>query len=960
MKQWKHLSLFGLIAALGLLAVFSSTPTASADPILDELIITDFSGGDFENTNSDSDGLTLTASAFSGSYVSPILEAPIDFNVVVPEWTAVTSATTDIHFLVRTGSPDGTWQAWTAVHAHADWNEPGDPVSHGEMILVPEADTTHTRIQFAVNFSRDTTLVAPILNDITFVFIDSTAGPTSQQMAAQQARLDAASPESTAETTLTNPRPTVISRDVWCTSADCDYTAGLTYRPATHMVVHHTVSGNNGYTDWAPIVRAIWSYHTYTNGWGDIGYNYLIDQNGYIYEGHMNQDYVNLDVVGTHAAGANSGSMGVSLIGTFTDLDDYPTYNGITPPQVMVNSLIDLLSWKAEQRNINVFESSDALPYIDYGLPHLMGHRNVYGTTECPGDQAFRLIPGLRQQVATRIGITDPYFYVSEESAAFTKSVANWYLGDNECGHNGHAYQTWSTTDPADSANWGEWQLDVPEDGRYQLQAFVPFCRTGRDETAGAPYTVTHNEGTDTVIISQQANLGLWATIGEFEMLTAGNNSLFLNDLVTTDNLLGLWFDDIRLLKVGEVGVPPVTLSATSPAANTWHAQPDVIFNWSITGEESVKATQLTAATDITMTNTVFTQTWASAVLSHTHTFAADDADLYWQVSVEITPTAGITQTTLTTAPIHFGVDTTPPSSTITHIVREDGDYHLYWQGSDATSGVIGYDVYYRPQGSLDWTGWETGTLALDGRFTPPQPATVYEFRVQATDAAGNVELDTAAETDTLAAVAITLQTPASAAWLNQRDVAFSWATANPGTVQTTTLRLLDGNTELHTQSWPGVITQTNYTFAADAAALSWEVTAVVSDTSIVSDTIAATSSGTFGIDSVAPASVLTGLFHIDGRYLLLWSGSDTLSGIAGYNLEYQLDGSPDWTRWATGTIGSSAYFTPPDTNATYNLRVQAVDVAGNEEPAKTTPDAATTDAIDLTYSTMLPIITRN
>ncbi|MFN7929681.1 MAG: hypothetical protein U0Y68_17395 [Blastocatellia bacterium] len=50
-----------------------------------------------------------------------------------------------------------------------------------------------------------------------------------------------------------------------------------------HLLVHHTANANTA-TDWAAVVRAIWSFHIFTNGWSDIGYNYLIDPN-VIYEG---------------------------------------------------------------------------------------------------------------------------------------------------------------------------------------------------------------------------------------------------------------------------------------------------------------------------------------------------------------------------------------------------------------------------------------------------------------------------------------------------------------------------------------------------------------------------------------------------------------------------------------------------------------------------------------------------
>jgi hypothetical protein len=171
----------------------------------------------------------------------------------------------------------------------------------------------------------------------------------------------------------------------------------------------------------------------------------------------------------------------------------------------------------------------------------------VYGTTECPGDQAHVLIPWLRNEVAANIGLEDPYLYVNENSAQFSKSAANWYEGGNECGHNGHSYYTFSTTNPAESANWGIWRPDVPEDGRYTIEMYIPYCNTGTGETGGAVYEVHHANGVTEVTRSHQQYVGLWLPLGEFTLTAGADNYIYLDDLVSTDNGQGVWFDSLRL-----------------------------------------------------------------------------------------------------------------------------------------------------------------------------------------------------------------------------------------------------------------------------------------------------------------------------------------------------------------------------------------------------------------------------
>ena len=81
-------------------------------------------------------------------------------------------------------------------------------------------------------------------------------------------------------------------------------------------VVHHT-AGSNSYTraQSASIVRGIQRYHVLANGWDDIGYNFLVDKYGQVFEGRFGG--VDRNVVGAHAQGFNQGSVGVALIGNY-------------------------------------------------------------------------------------------------------------------------------------------------------------------------------------------------------------------------------------------------------------------------------------------------------------------------------------------------------------------------------------------------------------------------------------------------------------------------------------------------------------------------------------------------------------------------------------------------------------------------------------------------------------------
>lgn len=543
-----------LITLLGLLlAIQKPAATSLAQPILiDELTITeqDFTPGTGQDFTITARGLTIAGDAFTALYTSPEIETPIPFNAIVPHWLAATPGASALEIRLRTRAAASPWSQWFHLHPHDDWS-PDEAITVADLITVPAAAERHHFIQFSVTFSRDSSSLAPALNQVGFTLIDSTAGPTTAELLARQRALDEAGGRNGEATGY--ERPTVVSRQLWCTDPACSYSEGLEYHPATHLIIHHTATSNSS-SDWVATIRAIWRIHTdppsptctICRGWGDIGYNYLVDRDGVIYEGHLSQDYHNLDVIGVHASSANTGSVGVALLGTFTTPAEDPV-TGVPPP-AMLDATADLLAWKAGQRGIDVYGAL-RMPNVSWGLPQLMGHRDVYGGigTLCPGGELHNLLPWLRDQVAARLNVTPPYVTIDEQSSAFSRSSGPWLEAPGGCGYNGHAYYAWSTTDPAQSTHWGEWRPPVPKDGRYWIWVYAPYCNTGRAETAGAVYQVHHARGVQTATVSHQDNVGLWILLGAFE-LEAGNSTLIrLTNLTNADSGVGVWFDAIRL-----------------------------------------------------------------------------------------------------------------------------------------------------------------------------------------------------------------------------------------------------------------------------------------------------------------------------------------------------------------------------------------------------------------------------
>ncbi|MGQ9681145.1 MAG: N-acetylmuramoyl-L-alanine amidase [Anaerolineae bacterium] len=194
--------------------------------------------------------------------------------------------------------------------------------------------------------------------------------------------------------------PTIISRAGW--GADESYmTWPPEYRPVTHFVVHHTATSNpTAESDPAGVVRTVFYYHAVTLGWGDIGYNYLVDRQGRIYEGRYGGD----GVVAGHARPYNYGTVGVSILGT---------YSTDEVPQAALNGLVELLAWKCNLHFVHPQQSSFI---YDGSFPNIMAHRDCNATT-CPGDRAYAQMPWIRSATWERMRSIPPRVILSRPAA---------------------------------------------------------------------------------------------------------------------------------------------------------------------------------------------------------------------------------------------------------------------------------------------------------------------------------------------------------------------------------------------------------------------------------------------------------------------------------------------------------------------------------------------------------------
>lgn len=192
-------------------------------------------------------------------------------------------------------------------------------------------------------------------------------------------------------------RPDIITRSQWGADESLRRSAP-SYAPRIVMGFVHQTANSNSYTrdEADDVVRAIYAYHVRSNGWSDIGYNFLVDKFGRTYEGR----YGGMDkpVIGAHAGGFNTGTFGVSLIGNFAST---------TPPKAMRGALRRLLAWKYDVHHVNVkgstyYTSNGSTRYAagtTVSMKRLSGHRDASATV-CPGTKTYALLPAMRDSVA--------------------------------------------------------------------------------------------------------------------------------------------------------------------------------------------------------------------------------------------------------------------------------------------------------------------------------------------------------------------------------------------------------------------------------------------------------------------------------------------------------------------------------------------------------------------------------
>ncbi|AXK33897.1 N-acetylmuramoyl-L-alanine amidase [Streptomyces armeniacus] len=188
------------------------------------------------------------------------------------------------------------------------------------------------------------------------------------------------------------PRPGIVTRSGWGANErlrESGYAYGKTVRAA---FVHHTAMGNDYRCSQAPsIIRSIYRYHVKSSGWRDIGYNFLVDKCGKIYEGRAGG--VTEPVQGAHTYGFNTNTMGVAVLGSF---------GKSKPSKKALDGVAKLTAWKLGLYGVNArgktTMTSGGGKYAKgkrVRMNTISGHRDGFNT-ECPGARLYERLDTIR------------------------------------------------------------------------------------------------------------------------------------------------------------------------------------------------------------------------------------------------------------------------------------------------------------------------------------------------------------------------------------------------------------------------------------------------------------------------------------------------------------------------------------------------------------------------------------
>lgn len=297
---------------------------------------------------------------------------------------------------------DGNWGPWQDVPLGLDDGVAEEAKRAGAPAFYTD-DADGAEVRF-------TSPKGSLPQDLKLSFIDPAKSPATS------------SPDRQPRTTQAG-QPDVKLRKDWGADENLSDPGYKTQPSIKAALVHHTVTGNNSYTqEQVPqIINGIYVQHITVLGYGDFPYHFVVDRFGGIWEGRkgsieMRPGTEIPGILGGHASGFNTNTFGVAMLGNFEPNNNEggeDTGPDPKPTEAMATSLADLLAWKVGQYQLAPEGTTQLVSAGGGGtnphptgtvldVPVISAHKDV-NVTACPGAKLYEMLPDLRKQVADRL-----------------------------------------------------------------------------------------------------------------------------------------------------------------------------------------------------------------------------------------------------------------------------------------------------------------------------------------------------------------------------------------------------------------------------------------------------------------------------------------------------------------------------------------------------------------------------
>ena len=310
------------------------------------------------------------------------------------------------------------------------------------------------------------------------------------------------------------------------------------------VIVHHTAGSNNySQADVPAVIRGIYSYHALTLGWGDIGYNVVVDKYGGRWEGRKGtlNSAPGKMVVGGHARPRNTHTLGITVLGDYTQTD-WTTGQTLVPSAAVVRAIVDVSAWKfavskVDPRTVSpltvpTWSESSINSSLQPGtaLPRISGHRDV-SSTACPGS-IYNYFGKIRRDVASAYDSflvgdakAEPVPTPTSQPTASPKEPAlRFHLNDAWTGTANISF-SWGVR--SDEVLVGDWNGDGKD--TVALRRGNTFAFTNNVSPTAAPkFTVSFGRPEDEVLV------GDWNGDGKDTLMLRRGNTFHVKNTLTS------------------------------------------------------------------------------------------------------------------------------------------------------------------------------------------------------------------------------------------------------------------------------------------------------------------------------------------------------------------------------------------------------------------------------------------